>query len=43
VTLWTSDLLEGMIVGTATKVVLLVKDVVRASVKDSQAGGWGPH
>jgi hypothetical protein len=31
VTLWTSDLLEGMIVGTATKIVLLVKDVVRAS------------
>ena len=29
VTLWTSDLLEGMIVGTATKIVLLVKDVVR--------------
>ena len=31
VTLWTSDLLEGMIVGTLTKIVLLVKDVVRAS------------
>ena len=31
VTLWTSDLLEGMIVGTATKIVLLVKDVVRVS------------
>ncbi len=31
VTLWTSDLLEGMIVGTAVKIVLLVKDVVRAS------------
>jgi len=31
VTLWTSDLLDGMIVGTATKIVLLVKDVVRAS------------
>jgi len=31
VTLWTSDLLEGMIVGTLTKVVLLVKDVVKAS------------
>jgi carbonic anhydrase len=31
VTLWTSDLLEGMIVGVATKIVLLVKDVVRAS------------
>jgi len=31
VTLWTSDLLEGMIVGTLTKVVLLMKDVVRAS------------
>jgi carbonic anhydrase len=31
VTLWTSDLLEGMIVGTAVKIVLLVKDVIRAS------------
>ena len=31
VTLWTSDLLEGVIVGTLTKVVLLVKDVVKAS------------
>jgi hypothetical protein len=31
VTLWTSDLLEGMIVGVATKIVLLVKDVVQAS------------
>src|SRR5262249_3118366 len=31
VTLWTSDLLEGMIVGVAAKIVLLVKDVVRAS------------
>ena len=31
VTLWTSDLLEGMIVGTLTKIVLLVKDVIKAS------------
>jgi MFS superfamily sulfate permease-like transporter len=31
VTLWTSDLLEGMIVGTAVKILMLVKDVVRAS------------
>jgi len=31
VTLWTSDLLEGMIVGTAAKIVLLVKDVIKAS------------
>ncbi|OAI45969.1 hypothetical protein AYO43_07175 [Nitrospira sp. SCGC AG-212-E16] len=31
VTLATSDLLEGMIVGTLTKMVLLVKDVIRAS------------
>ena len=31
VTLYTSDLLDGMIVGTLTKIVLLVKDVVRAS------------
>ena len=37
VTLWTSDLLDGMIVGTATKIVLLVKDVVQAS----PAGGVG--
>jgi len=31
VTLWTSDLLEGMIAGVAMKIILLVKDVVRAS------------
>jgi MFS superfamily sulfate permease-like transporter len=31
VTLWTSDLLDGMIVGVAAKIVLLVKDVVKAS------------
>jgi MFS superfamily sulfate permease-like transporter len=31
VTLWTSDLLDGMIVGTLTKIVLLVKDVIKAS------------
>jgi MFS superfamily sulfate permease-like transporter len=31
VTLWTSDLLDGMIVGTLTKIVLLVRDVVRVS------------
>ena len=31
VTLWTSDLLDGMIVGTLTKIVMLVKDIVRAS------------
>ncbi|TMQ27855.1 MAG: SulP family inorganic anion transporter [Nitrospirae bacterium] len=31
VTLYTSDLLDGMIVGTATKIVLLVKDVIRVS------------
>jgi len=37
VTLWTSDLLDGMIVGTLTKIVLLVKDVVRVS----PAGGIG--
>jgi carbonic anhydrase len=41
VTLWTSDLLDGMIVGTLTKIALLVKDVVRTSVKDSHAGGVG--
>jgi carbonic anhydrase len=31
VTLWTSDLLEGMIAGTLVKIVILVKDVIRAS------------
>lgn len=31
VTLATSDILDGMIVGTLTKIILLVKDVVRAS------------
>ncbi len=31
VTLATSDILDGMIVGTLTKIVLLVKDVVQAS------------
>ena len=41
VTLYTADLLDGMIVGTATKIVLLVKDVVRASAKDPQGGGVG--
>jgi carbonic anhydrase len=35
VTLYTADLLDGMIVGTATKIILLVKDVIRASAKDS--------
>src|ERR1043165_5470796 len=37
VTVWTSDLLGGMIVGTLTKIVLLVKDVV----KTSPGGGIG--
>ena len=41
VTLATSDILDGMIVGTLTKIVLLVKDVVRASAKDPQGGGIG--
>ena len=40
VTLWTSDLLDGMIVGTATKIVLLVKDVVFGCPR---VKGWGPH
>ena len=31
VTLWTSDLLEGMIAGTLAMIVILVKDVVRVS------------
>jgi MFS superfamily sulfate permease-like transporter len=37
VTLATSDLLDGMIVGTLTKIALLVKDVIRAA----PAGGIG--
>jgi hypothetical protein len=41
VTLATSDILDGMIVGTLTKIVLLVKDVVKASAKDPQGGGIG--
>jgi MFS superfamily sulfate permease-like transporter len=41
VTLATSDILDGMIVGTLTKIVLLVKDAVRASAKDPQARGVG--
>jgi len=41
VTLATSDILDGMIVGTLTKIVLLVKDAVRASAKDPQGGGIG--
>jgi MFS superfamily sulfate permease-like transporter len=40
VTLWTSDLLEGMIVGTAVKIVLLVKDVVRASPGEGIGGAF---
>ncbi len=31
VTLWTSDLLEGMIAGSLTMIVILIKDVVRVS------------
>ena len=38
VTLWTSDLLEGMIVGTAVKIILLVKDVIRASPGEGVGG-----
>lgn len=41
VTLATSDILDGMIVGTLTKILLLVKDVVRASANDPQGRGWG--
>jgi carbonic anhydrase len=41
VTLWTSDLLDGMIVGTLAMIVLLVKDVVRASAKDPEGRGVG--
>ena len=36
VTLWTSDLLDGMIVGTLTKIVLLVKDVIKASLGEGR-------
>ena len=41
VTLATSDILDGMIVGTLTKIGLLVKDVMQASAKDPQGGGVG--
>jgi MFS superfamily sulfate permease-like transporter len=41
VTLATSDILDGMIVGTLTKIAILVKDVVQASAKDPQGGGIG--
>jgi carbonic anhydrase len=41
VTLATSDILDGMIVGTLTKIVLLVKDVVRASAEDPEGRGVG--
>jgi carbonic anhydrase len=41
VTLWTSDLLDGMIVATLTKIAMLVKDVVKASASDPQGGGIG--
>ncbi|MBI3356554.1 MAG: SulP family inorganic anion transporter, partial [Nitrospirae bacterium] len=39
VTLYTSDLLDGMIVGTLSKIGLLLKYVVQASAKDSPVGG----
>ena len=41
VTLATSDILDGMIVGTLTKIAILVKDVVRASAKDPEGRGVG--
>ncbi len=41
VTLATSDILDGMIVGTLTKIALLVKDVVKASAKDPEGRGIG--
>ena len=41
VTLATSDILDGMIVGTLAKIAILVKDVMQASAKDSQGGGIG--
>jgi hypothetical protein len=40
VTLATSDILDGMIVGTLTKIVLLVKDVVRASPGEGIGGAF---
>ncbi len=41
VTLATSDILDGMIVGTLTKIAILVTDVVRASAKDPEGRGVG--
>ncbi len=41
VTLATSDILDGMIVGTLTKIAILVKDVVKASAKDPEGRGVG--
>ena len=41
VTLATSDILDGMIVGTLAMIVMLVKDVVRASAKDPEGRGVG--
>jgi MFS superfamily sulfate permease-like transporter len=41
VTLATSDILDGMIVGTLAMIALLVKDVVRASAKDPDGRGVG--
>jgi hypothetical protein len=41
VTLATSDILDGMIVGTLTKIAILVKDVVRASANDPEGRGLG--
>jgi len=38
VTLYTSDLLEGVVIGTVTKVVVLSLDLLRASAKEVQAG-----
>ena len=40
VTLATSDILDGMIVGTLTKIVLLIKDVVRASPGEGIGGAF---
>jgi MFS superfamily sulfate permease-like transporter len=38
VTLYTSDLLEGVALGTLTKIVVLCIDLVRASAQETQAG-----
>ena len=38
VTLYTSDLLEGMVLGTLTKVIVLCVDLIRASTQETPSG-----